>query len=270
MVTFTTTNSCGSVVVVDTLTINPAPVAATLTGATEVCQGASITIAASITGGTWTSTTGAATVVGGVVTGMTGGSTMISYMTGNSCGNAYVSETITVNPLPDPGSISGIDSVCAGEVIILTDGAIGGSWTSTNTSIATVSGGTVSGVATGITTISYAISNSCGTQSATKVVFVKPASECKTGVTTFISHNDGMSIYPNPTSGDFIIDVPATGKVVSVQITDIAGQTIRQWMPDMNNTTHKVPVTLTNLASGTYMVKVVVDGMVYRQKIEVL
>jgi hypothetical protein len=208
-------------------------------------------------------------VTGGVITGVAAGTTVLSYTTTNSCGNAYASETITVNPIADPGSITGVDSVCAGETIALADAAAGGTWTSANTSIATVSAGTVTGVATGTTTITYAVTNTCGTQSATKVVYVKPASECNTGITTIIDHSDGISIYPNPTSGDFIIDVPATGQVVSVLITDIAGQTIRQWTPDMT-ATHRVPVTLTNLASGTYMVKVVVDGVVYRQKIEVL
>ncbi len=83
---------------------------------------------------------------------------------------------VTINPLPNPGTISGASSVCAGSTTTLTaSGTGGGVWSSTNAGIATVSSsGIVNGLSAGTTTMSYAVSNGCGTAAATFVLTVNP------------------------------------------------------------------------------------------------
>lgn len=69
------------------------------------------------------------------------------------------------------GLITGDSTVCEGGMIVLTDTALGGVW-STSGSGATVTGGLVGGVSSGTTTVSYTMTNACGTTTATHEVTV--------------------------------------------------------------------------------------------------
>ncbi len=71
------------------------------------------------------------------------------------------------------GNISGPQFVCVGYTITLTDSVTGGSWVSSNSGIAAVSGsGVVTGVSAGSATIMYIVSTSCGTDTAKLLVTV--------------------------------------------------------------------------------------------------
>ena len=142
-----------------------------ITGTLTLCAGTNTTLSDATTGGTWTSgTTSVATITSaGVVTGVTGGTSHITYtVSGNS-----VYATVTVNPAPNAGTISPASlSLCLGQVATLTDGATGGTWSSSNTGVATVSGGVVTGVSGGSAMITYTSTNSCGTATASAGVTV--------------------------------------------------------------------------------------------------
>ena len=69
--------------------------------------------------------------------------------------------------------IAGADSVCRSASITLTNTTASGIWSSSTTAIATVNAsGMVTGVAAGTVTISYAVTNSCGTTTVTKDITV--------------------------------------------------------------------------------------------------
>ena len=71
-------------------------------------------------------------------------------------------------PLPQIGTITGLNNVSVGNTIILTDSVSGGQWSISNTKIATISSmGMVTGVATGTVVITYTLTNSCGTTTTT-------------------------------------------------------------------------------------------------------
>ena len=73
----------------------------------------------------------------------------------------------TVNPSPVLSPISGTVNACLGLTNILTNSTTGGTWTTSNMSIATVdASGTVTGVALGTADISYTVTNSCCTATA--------------------------------------------------------------------------------------------------------
>jgi hypothetical protein len=66
-------------------------------------------------------------------------------------------------------TISGGSSVVAGSTTGLTASVAGGSWSSSSTGVASVNAsGVVTGVAAGSATISYTVSNGCGSAVATK------------------------------------------------------------------------------------------------------
>ncbi len=174
-ISYGVTNSCGTLFSSAIVTVNAAASAGTISGASAVCAGATITLSDATGGGVWSSTNTAAGTVstGGVVRGIAAGTTTISYTVTNSCGAAAATKVVTVNPLPVAGSVTGVATTCAGGTTALTDAASGGVWSSTNPAVGTVSAsGVVSGIATGTTTISYTVTNGCGTVAATKIVSV--------------------------------------------------------------------------------------------------
>jgi uncharacterized protein YjdB len=139
------------------VTVNPLPAA--ISG-NSVCFGSTTTLTDATSGGVWTNdNTAIATIdsFSGFVTAVAVGSNNTSYILPTGC---LIAETFTVNPLPS--AILGTTTVCPGMTITLTD-AGGGSWTSGNTSIATVVAGTgiVTGVAAGSAMITYTLPTSC-------------------------------------------------------------------------------------------------------------
>ncbi len=78
---------------------------------------------------------------------------------------------VTITALPP--TIAGATSVCQGHIIPLSDPISGGTWTSSNTSVATITtSGLVSGVSGGLVAFSYTV----GSCSSTKNVTVNPTS----------------------------------------------------------------------------------------------
>ena len=137
-----------------TIIVNNPPTA--ITGPTEVCEsGGQITLVDGTSGGTWTSTvTTRATIdpLSGLVTGILAGADNISYVTG-ACPS--VNYPITVDPLPT--AILGGTVLCANGTLPLSDATVGGTWSSSNTNMATIdpNTGLVTGVSSGGVTITY-------------------------------------------------------------------------------------------------------------------
>ena len=202
-ITYTVNGSCGTAYAYKNVTVNPLPVAGTITGAaTEVCPGATITLIDVVTGGAWNSSATTIATVGstGVVTGVSSGTAAINYSLTNSCGTVSAEKTITVNPLPVAGTITGPATVCAGDAITLSDIAAGGAWTSGAVGIAAVgSTGTVTGITAGADTIFYTVINSCGTAISTAMVTVNPSP-----VAGYITGPDSLCVLTTITLTDSI------------------------------------------------------------------
>ncbi len=128
-----------------------------ITGPNQVCVGSSITLSNATPLGTWTSANNGIAVVtsAGVVTGVSPGSVNITYqLAGGGCFSVY---NITVNPVPDP--ITGPTSLCQGSTITLASTTAGGSWFSSNTTIAIIdmSTGIATAVNTGVVVFTYSL-----------------------------------------------------------------------------------------------------------------
>ncbi len=158
-------------------TVNPAPSAPVISGASSVCLAGTTTLTASPAGGIWGATDGNSTVgsATGIVTGTGGGNTTIYY---NSPYNAYGCRTqsrttLAVIGTPSAGTLTGASSVCPGASATLSSGITGGSWSSSNAAIATVApGGIYTAIASGVANISYTVSNGCYSSTAVKIVTV--------------------------------------------------------------------------------------------------
>ena len=165
--TLTNSNGCTSINSLN-ITVNALPVVAAISGNTNVCVNSTTQLTDAASGGTWSSSnTGAATIsAAGLVTGIAAGTTTISYSVTNinNC-TTTVTTVVTVNALPVVLPITvtapATFNVCAGSTITVNDATPSGVWSSSNTAIATIStSGVITGVADGITTISYTVTNS--------------------------------------------------------------------------------------------------------------
>ena len=151
-----------------------------ITGPTSLCIGGTVSLGETTGGGSWSSSnTARATVdASGVVYGVTAGAVTISYVMPSGC---YALYAMTVGATPV--AIGGPSTVCPGDVISLTHPISTGTWTSSPTSIATItSGGVVGGASAGNADITYAISPGCN---AYRTVTVNPLPAAITGAGSF-------------------------------------------------------------------------------------
>jgi uncharacterized protein YjdB len=161
------------------VTVNALPAA--ITGGLTICPGTATSLSNTTPGGSWISTNPTIATAGsasGVVTGVSAGTSNITYkVTATTC---IATAIATVNPLP--AAISGVASVCIGGATLFANTVLGGTWSSSDTTIAKVnSSGYVMGIAAGTSTITYTLATGC---IRTQVVTVNPLPSEITGVAT--------------------------------------------------------------------------------------
>ncbi len=179
IVSYVIANTCG--IAASSLTINvsgSAPSIAPISlPATYVCSGSTLALSNATSGGVWSSSNASVATVDaatGIVTGVAGGSVTISYAVTNTCGTSYATAGLSVvAPPATPSAITGATSVCAGASITLSSASVGGYWASASSTVAVATGtGTIVGLTSGTALVTYTVSNSCGTASATTSIAV--------------------------------------------------------------------------------------------------
>ena len=192
-------------------TVNGHPVA--ITGARNVCPGATDTLTDTPPGGLWTSSNSFIGTVGsssGVVTGVSTGTFTVSYSLGVGCTS---SEVITVNIAPV--GIIAPSAICKGATAILYETTTGGTWSSGDARIATVTtGGSVFGVSGGEAAISYTISDGCSAIARFPVIAVPPI----TGLHNVCAWGDTATVHDSLAGGSFtstLVTVSLLGDVLS-------------------------------------------------------
>jgi uncharacterized protein YjdB len=204
--TITYSTGCGTAATT-TITVKAAPAA--IVGGGMVCATSTTTLSDASNGGTWSSSTpGVATITSaGVINGIAQGTTTISY--NNGCGTA-ATQVVSVNT--EPASITGTLRICSGTNTTLTNAATGGTWSSSNTGVATAGiTGMVTGAAQGNATITF--NNGCGAD-ATVVVTIDaaPASIGGPGTTCI---GGTATLTNSATGGTWASSTPATASINS-------------------------------------------------------
>lgn len=259
-ITYTALSGCYNTTVV---TITPGIPG--ITGTTTVCTGATTSLANTVAGGTWSSSTTAVATVNttGVVSGVTAGTTTITYSVPGGC---YATAIVTVNS-STAGIISGPVTVCVGRGMNLTSTVSGGTWSSTNVAKATVGAttGHVTGVTTGIDTIKYTVTNSCGTATTLYPITVLSTSACPVGVTAVAAQTMGLTAYPNPAySGAFTVNLATENtETTTVNITNLTGRV----MSVITGSTNKEINIKLNVPAGIYLITATTEHERYVSKI---
>lgn len=146
----------GGCFAIKTVTVNSTM--AGISGGSIVCVGSAITLSHAVSGGTWSVSNGNATIdaATGELTGVTAGAVTATYTLGPGC-----IKTLSMLVKANPGGITGATSVCEASVTTVADPTAGGTWTSSDPSVATIgsTSALVTGIAAGTTTITYRISS---------------------------------------------------------------------------------------------------------------
>ena len=158
IITYTLPTGCFT-----TAFMSVSPLPAPITGAMDICLGASSVLSDASPGGIWSSANPSVVSIGagnGHITGLAAGTAIVSYMFSTGCA---VTASVTVHPLPP--LITGNTNVCVASTTVLSDGVSGGAWSSGSTVIAMVgiSSGIVSGMAPGAANITYTLPTGCFT-----------------------------------------------------------------------------------------------------------
>ena len=209
-----TRGGCSSTTV---FTVN-ANTIAPITGSGYTCVGGNLTLGDVTPSGTWSTASTAYASVGsatGIVTGVAAGAAIITY----NVSGCFKTTTVNVSASSVVGAISGTTTICQGATSTLTDALPGGTWSSSTPASATINSyGTMTGVAAGTGTITYArlgcTSTSAFTINGNPTTITGTRKHCANGTTTLASTPLGGTWLSLSTA--FATINPATGVVNGV------------------------------------------------------
>ena len=178
--TLLNSEGCDSVVTLTLTVVNPAS-AGIISGGSSLCLGSNTTLIINSTGGTWTSDNAAVATINsstGFVTAIGLGSVTFRYLlfNGGPCGRSESLFSMIVTAPVVAGTLSGVNSICVGGASLMSSTISGGTWTSSNTQVATIGtvNGLVNAVSVGNVVLTYTVPSSggCGPSSSTRVLSV--------------------------------------------------------------------------------------------------
>jgi uncharacterized protein YjdB len=230
------------------VTINPVP-AVIVSDSGAICEGKKLTLSTTPAGGEWLSANPAVAsidAVTGVVTAVDAGLTSqylvsISYTMPTGCRRTT---QITLNA--QPGPIFGDIELCLGNRTTMVSGPEKCKWSSSNPAVASINAktGLLRSYALGTTDISYTNDSGCKT---TVVVTVVPhTADCPVAVQPVDDIKQiGITIYPNPNTGNFVLNTPGAG---TFSIISLDGRRMAEF--DINSKT--TTIVTDGMPAGLY------------------
>lgn len=156
-------------------------------------------------------------------------------------------------------TLTGSATVCKGNTSTLIPASSGGVWSSSNTAVATVSSsGVVTGIGTGTAIISYAMGLGYGSTVVT-------VNSCPTEVGQAVIENQHLSVFPNPSKGSFTLTLPSINGEAIITLSNMLGEVVQTVKADASQRL----VSVSGIAAGNYVVKVVAGDKIYRTKVVV-
>jgi hypothetical protein len=228
-----------------TVKVDPAPVISSMAYPPVVCAGNPVTLMAS-GASTYQWNTGS---TGAVITAMPTFNTTYAVVgtATNGC-SATTTVAVTVNSLPSVVAMASPQSICRNENITLTGGgAVTYKWTSSSSAVV-LSGSPITFAPSNSSMFTVTGTDANGCENTANISVA--VEEC-TGINA-LSVKDGLSVYPNPTSGHLMVEFNSE-EGGSVKLADVSGRIIMQDQTGEN----QMALNLENYASGIYYLTVI-------------
>ncbi len=222
------------------ITVTPLPTTISPAGPTTFCDGGSVTLIAPVApiqmsyAYQWNlngSPIAGATSISYIADAS--GSYTVTVTNNLGCSATSTAVVVTENVLPTVAAITGTTNVCIGANTTLASTTSGGTWSSSNTAIATINAatGVVAGVSAGSVVITYAVTNSNGctnTQTATVTVNALPtATIASNGPLTFCQGGSvTLSASPVVAGNTYLWSTGATTATINVTASTTVTVTI--------------------------------------------
>ncbi len=248
-ISYVVSYACGTSLATKAITVNcTSPDAGTISGADAVCIATATTLTTNgNTGGAWMSHNSAIATIDGIngtVTGNSAGADTIHYVVSNACGADTATFLMNVVAHPNPGTITGADTVCVGAVSLFTTTGSGGTWQTSNPFMATIdASGSLYAINSGVVAISYTVSSAtCGNAVSTYTVVIDRAPNATiVSADTIICAGHTLTLNATPSGGHWmsltstIATVNASGMVygrtngdalIAYMVTNICGSDV--------------------------------------------
>jgi Secretion system C-terminal sorting domain/Concanavalin A-like lectin/glucanases superfamily len=217
-------------------------------------------------GGAWSCTNGLASITSaGVLSLIAPGTDTILYTVSGLCGMGTATKVLQIIAYPGLGPIAGPVSVCIGDSVLLTDTAIGGTWTVGGSGATISSTGMLTGVTPGTDTVFYTMSNYCATLPTYIVETVLTALACD----SLLSAPDMQAaptlctLYPDPVVTVLNITGLSGAEPIAIRICDATG---RVWS-ELASGESRVSIDVHNWPAGIYYVYLTTGKYSLRKKI---
>lgn len=245
-----------------TITVNPLPTISPILNKGNVCVGESRQLSNATPDGIWSSSAPQFVTVStdGLVTGLAVGNATIIYTTKANADGCTSSESfnIAVNALPSVSAITNTGDVCIGSTRQFVNATTGGTWASSNPTVATISNtGLVTGLSAGSTVISYktaANNNGCATSTSyTLTVNATPQGfndvvntlTCTNSTLNYNLQNNinNLELGGNAVPSDFSWTISTNPDVLGATASN--GKNITQTLINTSNVSQQVVYTVT-------------------------
>lgn len=245
--TFNCTNTATLSIVVNTINM-------TVSSNTAICKGNSADLSASgASAYTWTPGNSPFPTIN-----VNPSATSVYTVTGKDSKNcihtAFVTVTVNANPTVTATGSSSV--ICVGESATLSaSGASSYSWTSLAV-VPTSTGNAIVVSPSSSSIFNYYVTGTDANGCSSVDTIALKVDKC-TGITKITNQSLGLSVYPNPTTGEFTVELN-NGLTKNIQITDVTGRVILTEVTSDDKTT----VNLNAYSKGIYYVKIQSDNAV--------
>ena len=246
--------------------VRPTPSVYIIPSKDNVCAGSSVNLTASgagIVGYTWNPSGANTQVLSATPAGTPGSSVTYSVLGSNSFGcSALATQAVLINGLPTVNASSiPANNICVGGNLALNASGTAVSYQWTSNTVFNQGQNILVVVPATPSSLTYSVTGT-DLNGCTSVATVNMTSFICTSIKSNVAALAGLSVYPNPTNGLFIVEL-VNGLNKTVEVSDVTGRTI----VSANSSDDKIDMNLQTLANGIYYVTIRSNNAVEVMKI---
>ena len=231
------------------ITVNPSPNVMIFANTPSVCAGQPAVLTA-LGASSYVWSNGSSNSV--ITVSPTSSANYVVIGTSNNGCTGTTSKAIAVSALPIVSANSSNQDACKGDLITLSGvGGLNYTWVSGATGV--VSQGSPINVILSSSTV-YTLTGTSAVGCAGKATLTQNINNC-VGINKYSSSVSGVSIYPNPSNGEFTIE-SNSGLVKTIDVLDLTGRVV----VSTSNAEEFTQINIASLSNGIYFVRIKSDN----------